>query len=52
MLLVAVYWREPAMRWIGTLFGASRSAAHRVHTLNVLLALAPVRAPPRADRHG
>jgi hypothetical protein len=45
VLLVARYWRTNlTMRQIGSLFGVSRSAAHRViDTLGPLLALAPVR---------
>ena len=45
MLLVAVYWRTNlTMRQIGSLFGVSHSAAHRVvDSLGSLLTMAPVR---------
>ena len=45
VLLVATYWRTNlTMRQIGSLFGVSHSAAHRViDTIGPLLALAPVR---------
>ena len=45
MLLVAAYWRTNlTMRQIGSLFGVSHSAAHRVvDSLGSLLTMAPVR---------
>jgi hypothetical protein len=44
-----VYWRTNlTMRRIGSLFGVSHSAAHRViDALGPLLALAPVRRRPQ-----
>lgn len=47
--LVAVYWRTNlTMRQLGPLFAVSHSAVHRgIDTVGPVLALAPVRRPPK-----
>jgi hypothetical protein len=49
VLLIAAYWRTNlTMRQLGSLFGISHSAVHRVvDSLETLLALAPVRRRPK-----